>query len=1152
MRKLADTNPERCAPAPVYGWKGFTGDLCLQSYPILSSHHIRSIAAGGGHVLFLTTEGQVFGRGHNAHGQLGLGEEFMGHAQAEPKLITALAGSLDKVLVPTRVKVAIQEGFCEHGVPRPEIPVAIESVACGATHTLALSVEDEIWTWGCGQQLGLEDLLHAPIPRRIDSLAGRRVLMVVCGDSHSLALVQKVERTPKSHPSPARHRNVSKEAIVTQKLFPSLCARCNQEIYTYTDENDTCIISTDHVCRVDESSTSFDSSMIFSDDELSSSFTHQLASQRLSPQKVSRVMVKVVMVTVVMVMAVILTHSKVKRKQKGRLYQAKDVAGGTSKPTVDRTSSVESDGDVWKRQSASEEKVTPHFEEKVTSMDRAASPPVMSPPSRSRTPSSGSVASVTKLKGLVDENQAREFLTRQLEGDAPSKAAETSPVRTPVSSPESSPRKSSASATSRAEESPKKDVSRREGSPKKDATPRGEASSWKSWYPSSMVETMKTVTSKALTNIQTTMDSLVGQQNMELGDMSDANPPPSADLTFMRGCCVWDLAAGTNHSIFLADSSSMKPDVFYCGKQPGAVYELASSERAFYQELVKINTTLLKPLTKSSFFTVTDVFPYKSCLNNLVAGFISLTRKIGEGVIDLTEVVREDQGLMSANFVRSYTSYIEEFRRYSRFFADFLAIGGFEYCTRTGSEFFDKYQSRESPARTGEEKSEQKVEKSMGRFRSSMQFPFFRLKEYSRLLQKIAESLQLNSDASNLLQKAAVSWDSLKLTVTSDHKLADTTRAFWDGANPRLADALRIPSRRVMRDSKTLPLMMPAAGRFSTHLFILFNDMFVHLQAEWLMAFNSAINKVLSSQKEVGRRGSAERLSPPLVRHATHTFTRHPTWKDGTYVGTWLSGKMHGQHGVMVVPRGGTSKEIQDGNWRDGKLNGTGHIRYANGDDYRGYFKNGQRFGHGVFQQGRHLSSSASIYVGEWLMDRRQGYGVQDDILKGEKYMGMWVEDHRHGNGIIVTLDGMYFEGNFYIDKLAGFGLMLTDDNSCYEGEFMDITQLSGKGTLTLPTGDQLEGTFNGSWNEGLKISGTFIKCTNNLPDRKFPLSHGIQSKYYGKLSVPADKKWADIFLHCCASLGHGEGRSVTSKAWEMVAVAVSSGKKQLKELQKT
>jgi hypothetical protein len=40
-------------------------------------------------------------------------------------------------------------------------------------------------------------------------------------------------------------------------------------------------------------------------------------------------------------------------------------------------------------------------------------------------------------------------------------------------------------------------------------------------------------------------------------------------------------------------------------------------------------------------------------------------------------------------------------------------------------------------------------------------------------------------------------------------------------------------------------------------------------------------------------------------------------------------------------------------------------------------------------------------------------------FFAGEKYMGMWVEDYRHGPGIMVTLDGMYFEGAFNIDKLS-------------------------------------------------------------------------------------------------------------------------------------
>lgn len=33
--------------------------------------------------------------------------------------------------------------------------------------------------------------------------------------------------------------------------------------------------------------------------------------------------------------------------------------------------------------------------------------------------------------------------------------------------------------------------------------------------------------------------------------------------------------------------------------------------------------------------------------------------------------------------------------------------------------------------------------------------------------------------------------------------------------------------------------------------------------------------------------------------------------------------------------------------------------------------------------------------------------------------MGMWQDDVRQGSGIVVILDGMYFEGNFINDKLT-------------------------------------------------------------------------------------------------------------------------------------
>lgn len=41
------------------------------------------------------------------------------------------------------------------------------------------------------------------------------------------------------------------------------------------------------------------------------------------------------------------------------------------------------------------------------------------------------------------------------------------------------------------------------------------------------------------------------------------------------------------------------------------------------------------------------------------------------------------------------------------------------------------------------------------------------------------------------------------------------------------------------------------------------------------------------------------------------------------------------------------------------------------------------------------------------------------DCVAGVKYMGMWKDDLRHGPGLVVTLDGIYYEGTFTCDKLS-------------------------------------------------------------------------------------------------------------------------------------
>ena len=95
---------------------------------------------------------------------------------------------------------------------------------------------------------------------------------------------------------------------------------------------------------------------------------------------------------------------------------------------------------------------------------------------------------------------------------------------------------------------------------------------------------------------------------------------------------------------------------------------------------------------------------------------------------------------------------------------------------------------------------------------------------------------------------------------------------------------------------------------------------------------------------------------------------------------------------------------------------------FQNGDRYEGWLKDGRPHGQGIFKQGRlgPGGHNASVYLGEWVNGAKSGYGVADDIVSAEKYMGMWCNDLKSGRGCVVTLDGVYYEGNFSHGKMTG------------------------------------------------------------------------------------------------------------------------------------
>uniref|UniRef100_S4RCG4 Alsin helical array domain-containing protein n=1 Tax=Petromyzon marinus TaxID=7757 RepID=S4RCG4_PETMA len=249
-------------------------------------------------------------------------------------------------------------------------------------------------------------------------------------------------------------------------------------------------------------------------------------------------------------------------------------------------------------------------------------------------------------------------------------------------------------------------------------------------------------------------------------------------------------------------------------------------------------------------------------------------------------------------------------------------------------------------------------------------------------------------------------------------------------------------------------------------------------------------------------------------------------------------GKLFGE---LCVPNQLLGKDdVYCGQWKAARMHGQGAIRYANGDVYEGGFSNGARHGHGVLRSGSHTSTSSSLYIGQWANDCKCGYGVFDDITRGEKYMGMWMNDCRHGNGVVVSQFGLYYECVFSSNRMVGQGVLLSEDDTRYEGEFTADLALNGKGVLTLPNGDAIEGSFGGVWGGGeLRVAGTFRKAFLLEPGRASPTP-----PQWGGLAVPVKDKWCGVFAECCALLGcdregHGEAR----RAWDSVAVALSSGR---------
>ncbi|XP_057324785.1 alsin isoform X2 [Microplitis mediator] len=617
-----------------------------------------------------------------------------------------------------------------------------------------------------------------------------------------------------------------------------------------------------------------------------------------------------------------------------------------------------------------------------------------------------------------------------------------------------------------------------------------------------------------------------------------------------------------------------------------------TNEEILLEEMIIVNQHLIKPFKKKS-----NTTQESNAYNTLCHCYTELMSFIALNVLSLCDFSNYICEAYEVTLVANVDEFITVYRYYLNAICDITSLGGFVHIAKIMNElpltvvrlFKDKVVV----------KSKQIQNEDL--IVTALQHPLQQLNRYKVMISNLIKSNGTNMGIERL-QEALVKWERFSDDREKRQREADQTKTFWENSG-KLIELLRSPERRLIRESRSHPISLLNSSRFSSHWFILLTDCFIHVigtshtvhplptlwvepladtetllnaisittpedyfiiytstaseRNEWLQSLQNAIKNSL--QKVVGH-------TPPRDRTSTFVFLKHPVYKDAKYTGRWSNGKPHGfgklewADGKLYTGQfykgviNGTGKMeistqgIYEGEWKDGQQNGYGSFKYINGDVYDGYFKDGLPHGHGVKKEGQFMASVATVYIGEWMNGVKYGYGVMDNILTGEKYLGLWSNNVKHGCGLIVTLDGIYYEGSFVQDIMTGHGLMIFEDKTHYEGEFKSVGIFGGKGILTFCSGDILEGNIHGAWNEPVKVTATLkIKKASIFTEvNAIPPS-------FGKLCVLPDQKWKAIFRQCYQQLGVSEPniRNVNSslnndkllecqKLWENVAVIIN------------
>lgn len=158
-----------------------------------------------------------------------------------------------------------------------------------------------------------------------------------------------------------------------------------------------------------------------------------------------------------------------------------------------------------------------------------------------------------------------------------------------------------------------------------------------------------------------------------------------------------------------------------------------------------------------------------------------------------------------------------------------------------------------------------------------------------------------------------------------------------------------------------------------------------------------------------------------------------------------------------------------NGSFRDNRFSGQGTMEYSSGAVYCGGWENGKHS-----QSGRMTYPDGTVYDGEWKEGNADGVGAMI-FRNGSEYRGEWKAGKRHGTGIMRSPDGAAYEGAWKNGERHGNGVMTYPDGVIYSGEWKN-GERHGDGIMTYPDGAILKG----NWRNGEFLSSRHISQPGN------------------------------------------------------------------------